>query len=179
VLICCQMPLDLNDKRWSTLKTAYQTPASEVAESLAIAYRSGISEELLGNIINEVQHQGDTSEAMYAVAPHLLELSKMHDGDLGLQLLLHTGLICGSSQLEGAVACPIDLIAEFEGLAEQGRRLTLKFLEDVHDFEDFKYLLAALAGFSNQGRFGKVIEGFDLFENKFFHVLLDEPLDDA
>lgn len=173
------MPLDLNDKRWSTLKTAYQTPASEVAESLAIAYRSGMSEELLGNIINEVQHQGDTSEAMYAVAPHLLELSKMHDGDLGLQLLLHTGLICGSSQLEGAVACPIDLIAEFEGLAEQGRRLTLKFLEDVHDFEDFKYLLAALAGFSNHGRFGKVIEGFDLFENRFFHVLLDEPLDDA
>lgn len=173
------MPLDLTDNRWSTLKTAYQTPASEVAESLEIAYRSGMSDELLENIINEVQHQGDTSEAMYAVAPHFFELSKMHKGNIGLQLLIHAGLICGSSQLEGAVACPTDLIAEFEGLAEQGRRLTLKFLEDVHDFEDFKYLLAALAGFSNQGRFGKVIEGFDLFENKFFHILLDEPLDEA
>jgi len=27
-------------------------------------------------------------------------------------------------------------------------------------------------------RFGRIIEGFDLFENQFHHALVDEPLDD-
>ncbi len=173
------MPLALDDNRWRTLKTAYNTPATEVAVWLTMAYRSSMNEELLGNIINDVQHQSDTSEAMFAVAPHLLVLSKNHKGDIALQMTVEAGLICGSSQLEVAVPCPADLVSDFENTKELGRKMTLEHLKYVHDFNDFKYLLAALSGFSNQGRFGRIIEGFDLYDNRFYHVLQDEPFDNA
>ena len=44
--------------------------------------------------------------------------------------------------------------------------------------DDFKYLVAALAGFMGYGRFGMLIEGFDLFEGRFHHNSLDEPFPD-
>ena len=47
-----------------------------------------------------------------------------------------------------------------------------------HEFDDFKYLIAALAGFSGHGRFGRLIEGFDLYQDQFHHALLDTPIDD-
>ncbi len=172
------MPLALDHNRWGTLRTAYNTPATEVAELLAVASRSGINDDLLGNIINEVQHQGDTSEAMYAVVPHLLEMSRIAEGNMRLGLVVDAGMICGSSQSKTAVPCPADLKPEFEVYRESGRKMALAELETVDNFEDFKGLLAALAGYSGYGRFGSIVDGFDLYEDRFHHVLLDEPFNE-
>ena len=172
------MPLPLDDNRWKSLKTAYKTPATDVVEWLATAYRSGMTDELLGDIINEVQHQGDTSEAMYPTACHLLALAQNCQGDIALQMIIQAGLTSASAQSETAVPCPLDLESEFSEMKILGRRMALSELARDHDFDNFKYLLAALAGFSGHGRFGRIIEGFDLFENQFHHALVDEPLDD-
>lgn len=56
--------------------------------------------------------------------------------------------------------------------------MALSLLEGDHDFESLKYLLAALASFTGYGRFGRIIEGFDLFENQFHNALVDDLLDD-
>jgi len=172
------MPLALDDNRWNTLETAYKLPATDVVEWLAVAYRTGMNEDLLGDIINDVQHQGDTSETMYAVAPHLLALAQNCVGAIRLQMIVHAGLICASAQSETAVPCPSDLKSEFDGVKGLGRKLVLEQLASDHGFDNFKYLLAALAGFSGHGRFGRIIEGFDFYENQFHHALLDDPLDD-
>jgi hypothetical protein len=172
------MPLALDDNRWSTLMTAYKMPATDTVEWLATAYRSGMSNELLGEIINDIQHQGDTSEAMYATAPHLLVLSQNCDGDLALELVIDAGLICAASQSSTAVACPPDLESEFVAAKRLGRQMVLSQLAHDHGFDNFKGLLAALAGFSDHGRFGRIIEGFELYEDQFHHALLDNRLDD-
>ena len=172
------MPLSLNDNRWQTLTTAYKMPATDVVEWLGTAYRTGMTDELLGDIINDVQHQGHTSEAMYPTSSHLLALAEDRDGNLALQMIIQAGLTCASSQSKTAVPCPPDLESEFANTKEIGRRMALSQLAHDHDFDNFKYLLAALAGFSGHGRFGRIIEGFDLYENQFHHALLDDPLDD-
>ncbi|MCU0707577.1 MAG: hypothetical protein MUF23_04740 [Pirellula sp.] len=172
------MPLSLDDKRWHTLKTAYKMPATDVVEWLGTAYRSGMTDELLGDIINDVQHQGDTSEAMYPTASHLLALAQNGNETLSLQMTIQAGLICASAQSQTAVPCPPDLESEFANTKVVGRKMALSQLACDHDFNNFKYVLAALAGFSSHGRFGRIVAGFDLFENQFHHALLDDPLDD-
>jgi len=168
------MPLPLDDNRWRTLKTAYKMPATDVVEWLGTAYRSGMTDALLG----DVQHQGDSSEAMYPTASHLLALAENSDDKIALQMIIQAGLTCASAQSEAAVPCPPDLESEFANTKELGRRMALSQLALDHDFDNFKYLLAALAGFSGHGRFGRLIEGFDLYGNQFHHALLDDPLDD-
>ncbi len=115
---------------------------------------------------------------MYPTASHLLELAQNENEALSLQMIIHAGLICASAQSSTAVPCPPDLELEFSHTKLIGRKMALSLLEGDHDFESFKYLLAALAGFSGHGRFGRIIEGFDLFENQFHHALVDQPLDD-
>ena len=173
------MPLPLNDDRWKTLWTAYKSPdCDELIEWLSAAYKSGMSDELLGDIINEIQHQGDTSQAMYAVAPHLLAIASTCEGEIAVQLIVSAGLIHAYAQSENAVVCPPDLLDEFEESKIIGRKMVLIQLEEKHDFDNFKSLLASLSGFCNHGRFGRLIEGFELFENQFHHGLLDTPFDD-
>lgn len=172
------MPLPLDDNRWTSLKTSYKKPATKVVEWLGTAYLSGMTHELLGDIINDVQHQGDTSEAMYPTASHLLSLAENCDNNLALQMIIQAGLTCASAQSPKAVSCPPDLEAEFANTKQLGRKMALSQLSHDHDFGNFKYLLAALAGFSGYGRFGQIIEGFDLYENQFHHALLDDPLGD-
>ena len=172
------MPLPLDDNRWLTLKTAYNMPATDVVEWLGTAYRTGMTDELLGDIINDVQHQGDTSEAMYPTASHLLALAQDCVGHISLQMIIHAGLTCAAAQSGTAVPCPPDLASEFADMKVLGQRMALSQLARDHEFDDFKFLLAALAGFFGHGRFGRVIAGFDLYENQFHHSLLDEPLED-
>jgi len=115
---------------------------------------------------------------MYPTASHLLALAEKCDNELAIQLIIQSGLTCASSQSQSAVPCPPDLESEFASTKQIGRRLALSQLARDHDFDNFKYLLAALAGFSEHGRFGRIIVGFDLYKNQFVHALFDEPLDD-
>jgi hypothetical protein len=170
------MPIPLDDLRWKSLTTAYSLSCDDVVAWLRASYTGGLTSDLLGNIINDIQHQGDTSQAMYAVAPHLLALAPLYPGALGRDLAIHAGLIVSSSQAASAISCPSEIVTEFEDCLEHGRHTILRYLADATEFEDFKYLVAALAGFSSHGRFGQILEGFDLFEGQFHHTSLDDPL---
>ncbi len=138
-----------------------------------------MTDERLGDIINEVQHQGDTSEAMYAVSPHLLTLAEAAEPKMARDLVIHAGLIHCSSQTLNAVDCPEDLRAEFEQSAEIGRQRLMETLPSAQSFDDMKYDFAALAGFMGHGRFGLVIEGIEFFEDQFYQSAFEEPIPDA
>jgi hypothetical protein len=169
------MPLALDDPRWNALTTPYGLTGDDVREWLRTAYAGGMNSELLGNIINEVQHQGDTSQAMYAVAPHLLALAATSGDCMARDMVIHAGLIHASAQSPSAVPCPPGLENEFQTSAAVGLEKAISFLPVASEFDEFKYLVAAIAGFKGHGRFGRLIEGFDLFEGQFHHSSLDAP----
>lgn len=172
------MPIPFDDLRWDTLTTAYDLPCDEILDWLHTAYSGDLTSDLFGDMINEIQHQGDTSSAMYAVAPHLVALSQVYSGDRGRHLIVHAGLIHASSQSPSAIACPTELISEFQSSALLGRGIILQYLPDASEFDDFKFLIAALAGFMSYGRFGRLIEGIEFFEDQFHHDCLDGPFPD-
>jgi len=70
------MPLPLADPRWSELHGCYNGTDDAVAWLTEAYEQGGLSDERLGDLINEVQHQGDKSTAMSAVATHLIELAR-------------------------------------------------------------------------------------------------------
>jgi hypothetical protein len=173
------MPLPVQDSRWTTLTTAYGGGCDELIAWLRLAYEQGMTDDLLGDIINEIQHQGETSEAMYAVAPHLLALAEAADPKAAQQFAIHAGLIHCASQTKSAVPCPDDLRVDFDRSAAVGREMLMRMLPAAKDLDDFKYEVAALAGFMGHGRFGLVIEGLEFFEDQFYHPAFEEPIPDA
>ena len=173
------MTLALDDSRWSTLTTAYGGGCDELLGWLRHAYAEGMTDEHLGDIINEVQHQGDTSDSMYAVAPHLLTLADGAEPKMARHMLIHAGLIHCSSQTLNAIECPPDLRAGFERSAAIGRQSMMEILPSAQDFDDLKYDFAALAGFMGHGRFGLVIEGIEFFEDQFYQSAFEDPIPDA
>ena len=94
------MPLPLTDPRWSELQSSYNG-TEDVVTWLTEAYeQGGLSRERLGDLINEAQHQGDTSTAMYAVATHLIELARRAPRpEDALNLLTHAGVIYANSEV--------------------------------------------------------------------------------
>src|SRR5690349_5945673 len=116
------MPLALTDPRWSDLRTSYGDTA-DVVTWLTEAQQTGLSLDQLGKLINEVQHQGGTSTAMYAVAPHLVALARKAQEDDALQLLIQAGTIYANSEGSCVIPCPEFLFHEFVATAPIGAEL--------------------------------------------------------
>src|SRR5438034_11385896 len=140
------MPLALDDPRWSELRSSYGDTADVVAWLTEAQQKGGLTDERLGDLINEVQHQGGTSTAMYAVAPHLISLAPRATSEAALPLLTHAGMIHADSDRPGAVPCPAFLREEFTASASDGARLLAPLLPLAPDFDAFKYAVAGLAG---------------------------------
>jgi hypothetical protein len=135
----------------------------------------GLSDERLGDLINEVQHQGDTTTAMYAVSAHLITLARVANAEMALNLLCHAGLIYAESTRPNAVPCPVFLRAEFDALAPEGARLLAPLIPNAKEFDLFKYAVAGLAGFTGHHAFGRLLTGFDFYEGKFYHTSYEDP----
>jgi hypothetical protein len=149
----------------------------DVIAWLTEAYSQGsLSSERLGDLINEVQHQGNTSTAMYAVAPHLIELARHTPPREALTLLTHAGLIYAASEGPGAVPCPAFLRDDFITSASEGAKMLSPLLPLATDFDAYKWAVAGIAGFMGHHAFARFLDGLDLYEGQFHHVLLDEPL---
>jgi hypothetical protein len=43
------------------------------------------------------------------------------------------------------------------------------------DFDAYKWAVAGLAGFIGHHSFARFLDGLDLYQGQFHHVLLDEP----
>lgn len=169
------MPLPLADPRWNELQTSYGG-AEDVLAWLTEAQKAGsLSDERLGDLINEVQHQGDTTTAMYAVAPYLILLARAATPEMALNLLCHAGLIYAESSRANAIQCPNFLRDEFDSFASEGARLLSPLIPKASDFDSFKYAVAGLAGFTGHHAFGRLLTGFDFFEGKFYHSSYEEP----
>jgi hypothetical protein len=166
------MPLSLTDPRWSELQTSYGDDTGDIVAWLAEAQTAGLSEERLGDLINEVQHQGGTSSAMYAVAPHLIALASRADPEAALDLLIHAGMIYANSDQPEAVPCPAFLEEDLSAQAAEGARRLATILLLAVDFNKFKWAVAGLAGHHSFARF---LDGLELYEGRFSHDLLDEP----
>jgi hypothetical protein len=168
------MPLALTDPRWNDLRTSYGE-TTDVIAWLTEAQRAGLSEDQLGDLINEVQHQGGTSTAMYAVAPHLIALARRAKAEDALPLLIHAGIIYANSEGSCIVPCPEFLFHEFVAAAQGGAELLAPLVAKTADFDSFKWAVAAMAGFMGHNKFARFLDGLDLYQGEFHHVLLDEP----
>ena len=168
------MPLPLTDPRWAELRGSYGSTDYVVA-LLDEAQVSGLSDERIGDLINEIQHQGDTSTAMYAVAGHLISLARQAPPEKALMLLTHAGLIHASSDQPKAISCPPFLQEEFTLTAREGAEMLSALLPQAGDFATFKWAVAALAGFVGHRSFARFLDGLDFYEGKYYHALLDAP----
>jgi hypothetical protein len=169
------MPLPLSDPRWSELRSSYDG-AEDVLTWLREAYdEGGLSSERLGDLINEVQHQGGTSTAMYAVATHLIELARRASPANALTLLTHAGMIYANSDRPGAVLCPPFLREEFAAAASEGGKMLSPLLPLATDFDAYKWAVAGLAGFIGQHSFARFLDGLDYYQGKFHHLLIGGP----
>src|SRR5437899_6778496 len=138
------MPLPLTDPRWSELRSSYDG-AEDVLAWLTEAYDDGgLSSERLGDLINEVQHQGGTSTAMYALATHLIALARRASPKDALTLLTHAGVIYANSDRPGAVSCPAFLQKEFIASASEGAKMLSPLLPLATDFDAYKWAVAGL-----------------------------------
>ena len=169
------MPLPLTDPRWRELQSSYNG-AEDVIAWLKDAYeQGGFSSERLGDLTNEVQHQGDTSTAMFAVATHLIELARKAPPTQALDLLIHAGVIYANSDKPGAVPCPEFLREDFIASAPEGAKLLSPLLPLATDFDTYKWAVAALAGFIGHHPFARFLDGLEYFKGQFYHSSLPAP----
>ena len=169
------MTLSLTDPRWGELRSSYDGTQDVVAWLIEAYEKGGLSNERLGDLINEVQHQGDTSTAMYAVATHLIALARDASGEGALILLTHAGLIYASSHGASAASCPSFLLEEFSATAPEGARMLSPLLSLAKDFDSYKWAVAGLAGFLGYHRFAGFLDGLEFYDGKFYHTLIDGP----
>ncbi|MCX6894672.1 MAG: hypothetical protein NTZ16_04060 [Verrucomicrobia bacterium] len=169
------MPLSLTDSRWNELRSSYGDTEDVVTWLTEAQKEGGLSGERLGDLINEVQHQGDTSTAMYAVATHLIELARRASQQDALTLLTHAGVIYANSSSPKAVPCPAFLLDDFKSSASDGAKILAPLLPLATDFDAYKWAVAGLAGFLGHHSFARFLDGLDLYEGQFHHALLDEP----
>ncbi len=148
----------------------------QLVDQGAAGWNRSLSSDGLGDLINEVQHQGDTSTAMYAVAVHLIELARRATPEDALTLLTHAGLIYANSDSPGAISCPDFLLDDFMASASDGAKMLAPLLPFGHRLIDSdKWAVAGLAGFIGQHSFARFLDGLDLYEGRFHHALLNEP----
>jgi hypothetical protein len=169
------MPLALSDSRWKDLNGSYGG-TDDIVSWLGEAYTQGLSSDRLGELINEVQHQGDTSTAMYAVATHLITLASGLQPNAKLHLLIQAGLIYADSSKPRAVSCPDFLRDEFQSSAALGANALAPLLPQASDLDEFKCAVAALAGFTGHHGLGRFLWGLDYFKGRFYHASIgDKP----
>ena len=169
------MALPLTDPRWTELRSSYNGTEDVVAWLTEAYEQGGLSSERLGDLINEVQHQGDTSTAMYAVTAHLIELARRASPEDALMLLTHAGVICANSHGLDAVPCPAFLREDFVASASDGAKMLSPLLPLATDFDAYKWAVAGLAGFIGHHNFARFLDGLDYYEGKFHHLWIDGP----
>ncbi|MGC3970163.1 MAG: hypothetical protein QM775_23395 [Pirellulales bacterium] len=148
----------------------------DVVAWLTEAYeQGGLSHERLGDLINEVQHQGGTSSAMFAVATHLIELARRASPQDALTLLTHAGIIYAGTDGPRSTPCPAFLREDFVSSAADGAKMLSPLLPLATDFDAYKWAVAGLAGFLGHHGFARFLNGLDFYEGKFHHQLIGGP----
>lgn len=171
------MPLDLDDPRWAELNGCYGGTTDVIRWLRELYEKDSPIDDVLGDLVNEVQHQGDTSTAMYAVAVHLVAMARDAMPEKSRTLLIQAGLTFVDSGAPTAVECPSFLRSEFDAAAVEGLRLLSALTSRPSDFDTFKYTLAALAGFAGHHAMGRLLARLAFHEGRFYHPSFSEPFE--
>ena len=170
------MPLSLTDPRWRELPGSYGH-SDDVVKWLAEARAVGsLSDERLGDLINEVAHQGDASLALYALVPHFVEFAEKAEPKQAITLLTHAGLLCADADRAKTHPCPEFLLFEYRHAASEGAKLLAPLLPETEGFVGFKYAVAAMSGFLGQWEFTRFLETLELYEDQFHHPWFERPM---
>lgn len=170
------MPLDLADPSWSELPGSYGH-SEDVVRWLAEALKSGsLCGELLGDLVNEVAHQGDASLALYAVVPYFIEFARNAETEEAITLLTHAGLLCADADRAMIRPCPEFVLAEYREAAREGAQLLAALLPEADGFDTLKFAIAALVGFIGHWELTRFFETLELYENKFHHPWFEKPM---
>lgn len=135
-----------------------------------------ITEERIGELINEVQHQGGTSSAMYAVVPHLITLATRASSGMAMSLLILAGWIYSDASRPGSISCPSFMVEEFAASASKGAALLAPLLSEPMAFDRFMPAVAALAGFQGHHACGWFLQELTLYDGCLRHPLLSSPI---
>ena len=170
------MPLDFGDPRWRKLQGSYGASDKVVGWLSEASASQSLSGERLGDLINEVAHQGDASPALYAVVPHLIELARSVEPDASLELLIHAGLLCANTGRTKAPPCPGFLELDYRKATRAGAELLAPLLPNLKAFDDFKYGVAALAGLVGHSGLARILDLLDLYQGEFHHAYFEKPV---
>ena len=170
------MVLSLTDPRWNELPGSYGR-ADDIVKWLSEALEArGLSDNRLGDLINEVAHQGDASLALYAVVPYLVDLASKTEGAQRFDLLTSAGHLYAAAGKAASPSCPDFLQSDYQNAASIGARLLAPLLPNAKSFDDFKYGVAAMAGLVGHLAFARQLELFDLYEGQIHHAYFERPV---
>jgi hypothetical protein len=157
------MPLPLDDPRWQTTLCSSYGDCDNVVRLLKRAYEAPLTSEELGELVNEVNHQGDPSEAALATVPHLVNLAATSQAELAREYLIHAGLMLATAGLPKAPPCPDFLMDDISECKEVGVRRLAEFFPSAQDETDFRSVTAAMAGFLGHHALAHLLDGLDCY----------------
>jgi hypothetical protein len=144
------------------LRSSYGA-CDNVVRLLNRAYESPLTSEELGDLVNEVNHQGDPSTAALATATHPVELSASAPDELARDYLIHAGLMLATGALPGAPPHPNFLADEIAQCRESGARRLSAFFPLAQARDDYVYVAAGMAGFLGHHDLALVLSNMDCY----------------
>lgn len=149
-------PLSPESDRWAELSHAYG-PASDIPELLRRLIESpddGVWSDLCGSVV----HQGDVSEAAYAVLPHVVAAAQATPAKARIMhLAFATTVIAGRIRRP----CPSDLQSEFDAAVNVVSDIALSTLSNATlQDPELPYVLSAIAASSKLPVLARILEQF-------------------
>jgi hypothetical protein len=153
--------LDLNDPRWNSLSSTYTSGA--VVSALLGKLESGTLEASeRDQLLQELCHQYDSTEAGYAAVSHLIRASHGRPPGEAFELLSFAAHIVSCGQRETSDLIPDFLADDLTEAQQVGLAATLALLSrQLPSPNDVRYFLAALASFLGRHELYFLLEGAD------------------
>jgi hypothetical protein len=151
--------LDLNDPRWTSLSSTYTSGA--VVSTLLSKLESGtLDASEKDQLLQELCHQYDSTEAGYAAVPHLIRASHGRPPEEELELLSFAAHIVSCGQRETSDLIPDFLAADLAAAQQDGLAAALALMSrEPPDPNYVRYRLATLASFLGRHELYFLLEG--------------------
>jgi hypothetical protein len=153
--------LDLSDPRWSALSSTY-TSGAVVSVLLGKLESGTLDASEKEQLLQELCHQYDSTEAGYAAVTHLIRASHGRPPDEGLELLSFAAHIMSCGQRETSDLIPDFLAADLTAAQQDGLAATLALMSRQSPEPTYvRYFLATLASFLGRHELYFLLEGAD------------------
>ena len=155
-------PLSLDSIRWAQLTHAYGS-AADTPKMLQQLYES--PDDMWSDLYGSVVHQGDVSEAAYAVLPHVVAAARTVPVEDRLMYLCFAASVLNGRERQ---VCPSDLMTEYDNSVEAVRGMAMEALNSVKfQDEDLPYVFEAISASSGLPILARILEQFSNEEFTF------------